>query len=134
MPILHVQCKLTYTKMTQSSTCLLLHSAPYKSTISSWRPPRCYSEFNFHQMETGCQLVPKMFSVTFLSGFCPQTKRFDQRLSSSTPIMINDTIPSSSVMTGIDSIGVDYSKSVILQSILDISKSQNPFQTTDISK
>ena len=24
-------------------------------------------------METGCQLVPKMFSVTFLSGFCPQT-------------------------------------------------------------
>ena len=25
------------------------------------------------QMETGCQLVPKMFSVTFLSGFCPQT-------------------------------------------------------------
>ena len=27
-------------------------------------------------METGCQLVPKMFSVTFLSGFCPQTIRF----------------------------------------------------------
>ena len=24
-------------------------------------------------METGCQLVPKMFSVTFHSGFCPQT-------------------------------------------------------------
>ena len=24
-------------------------------------------------METSCQLVPKMFSVTFPSGFCPQS-------------------------------------------------------------
>ena len=29
-------------------------------------------------METGCQLVPKMYSVTFLSGFCPQTINFEQ--------------------------------------------------------
>ena len=62
--------------MTQNSTYLLLHSTPFKSTISSWQPPRCYSEFNFLLMETGCQLVPKMFSVTFLSGFCPQTINF----------------------------------------------------------
>ena len=73
VPILHVQCKLTYTKMTQKNTYFLLHGAPYKSNISSWQPPRYCSEFIFLQTETGCQLVPKMFSVTFLSGFCPQT-------------------------------------------------------------
>ena len=68
-----MQSKLTYTKMTQKNTYFLLHGAPYKSNISSWQPPRYCSEFIFLQMETGCQLVPKMFSVTFLSGFCPQT-------------------------------------------------------------
>ena len=70
-----MQCKLTFIKMTQNSTYLLLHRVPYKSAISSWQPPRYFSELNFLQMETGCQLVPKMFSVTFLSGFCPQTIR-----------------------------------------------------------
>ena len=85
MPIWHVQCKLTYSKMPQNSTYLLLHGAPYKSTISSWQPPRYCSEFNFLQMETGCQLVPKMLSVTFLSGFCtpppppPQLLTFNQK-------------------------------------------------------
>ena len=68
-----MQSKLTYTKMTQKNTYFLLHGAPYKSNISSWQPPRYCSEFIFLQIETGCQLVPKMFSVTFLSGFCPQT-------------------------------------------------------------
>ena len=59
--------------MTQNNTYFLLYGAPYKSNISSWQPPRYCSEFIFLQMKTGCQLVPKMFSVTFLSGFCPQT-------------------------------------------------------------
>ena len=68
-----MQSKLTYTKMTQNNTYFLLHGAPYKTNISSWQPPRYCLEFIFLQMETGCQLVPKMFSVTFLSGFCPQT-------------------------------------------------------------
>ena len=68
-----MQSKLTYTKMTQINTYILLHGAPYKSNISSWQPPRYCSELIFLQMETGCQFVPKMFSVTFLSGFCPQT-------------------------------------------------------------
>ena len=71
-----MQCKLTYTKMTQNSAYLLIHYAPYKSTISSWQPPRYCSEINLLQMETGCQLVPKMFSISFLSGFCPQTIYF----------------------------------------------------------
>ena len=68
-----MQSKLTYAKMTQNNTYFLLHGAPYKSNISSWQPPRYCSQFIFLQMETGCQLVPKMFSVTFLSGFSPQT-------------------------------------------------------------
>ena len=59
--------------MTQNNTYFLLYGAPYKTNISSWQPPRYCSEFIFLQMETGCQLVPKMFSITFLSGFCPQT-------------------------------------------------------------
>ena len=54
--------------MTQNNTYFLLYGAPYKSNISSWQPPRYCSEFIFLQMKTGCQLVPKMFSVTFLSG------------------------------------------------------------------
>ena len=64
--------------MTQKNTYFLLHGAPYTSNISSWQPPRYCSEFTFLQMETGCQLVPKMFSVIFLSGFCPQTKAREQ--------------------------------------------------------
>lgn len=37
------------------------------------KPPLYYSEFNFPYTENGFQLVPKTFSVAFLSGFYSQS-------------------------------------------------------------
>ena len=66
----------SYSYLYQNDTKQHLSSVTRRTLLIKYfqvATPRCYSEFNFLQMETGCQLVPKMLSVTVLSGFCPKT-------------------------------------------------------------